>query len=240
MLPSLKPRDRKVHVMGYPGEFIQPKPHKGKFNEYEFRWPNCDGGTVFRSPLSDLPALMLRTHFGGRKFLEAFRDATLTAKMVRIFSQPIELFPRFIPHISTVCLPGERPHHNSVSWASYWSRHHDLPDNILASMRTPANYYGPSSESELTTDAEENAHDISLPTSTKRKRRSQDVVKDDDNDQDDSDTGDEKPNKRRCANQPNATSKATKAAAAWDKEKGEKAKKNIDEVAATDTVALPG
>jgi hypothetical protein len=95
--------------MGYPGQFIQPKPHKEKFNEYEFRWPNCESGAVFCSSLSDLLALMLRTHFGGCKFLEAFRDVTLTAKMVRIFSQPIELFPRFIPQISTVCLPGERP-----------------------------------------------------------------------------------------------------------------------------------
>ncbi|KAJ7354129.1 hypothetical protein DFH08DRAFT_804054 [Mycena albidolilacea] len=71
MLPTLEPGDRKAHIIEYPGELIQPKPHKGKFNEYEFRWPNCDGGAVFRSSLSDLPALMLRTHFGGRKFLEA-------------------------------------------------------------------------------------------------------------------------------------------------------------------------
>ncbi|KAJ7813529.1 hypothetical protein B0H14DRAFT_3477829 [Mycena olivaceomarginata] len=55
-----------------------------------------------------------------------------------------------------------------------------------------------------------------------------------------SDKGDEKPNKRRCASQPSATSKATKAAAAPDEEKGEKAKKSINEVAGTDTVALPG
>ncbi|KAJ7717180.1 hypothetical protein B0H14DRAFT_2643679 [Mycena olivaceomarginata] len=81
MLPSLKPGDRKAHVMGYPGEFIQPKPHKEKFNEYKFRWLNCDGGVVFHSSLSDLLAPMLDTHFGSRKFLEAFRDVTLTAKM---------------------------------------------------------------------------------------------------------------------------------------------------------------
>ncbi|KAJ7717430.1 hypothetical protein DFH07DRAFT_785180 [Mycena maculata] len=29
----------------------------------------------------------------------------------------------------------EAPHHSETSWSSYWSRNHDLPDKILASMR---------------------------------------------------------------------------------------------------------
>ncbi|KAJ7711938.1 hypothetical protein B0H14DRAFT_2645536 [Mycena olivaceomarginata] len=57
-------------------------PRKGKFNDYEFRWPNCDSGAVFHSSLSDLSALLLFcNHFGSRKYLEAFQDATLTAEM---------------------------------------------------------------------------------------------------------------------------------------------------------------
>jgi hypothetical protein len=88
--------------MGYTGEFIKPKSRKGKFNEYGFRWLNCDGGTVFRNSLSDLPDLMLLTHFGGSKLLEAFQDATFTAETVRTFSQPIELFTQFIQQISTI------------------------------------------------------------------------------------------------------------------------------------------
>jgi hypothetical protein len=93
MLPSPKPGNRRAHVMGYTGEFIKPKSCKGKFNEYEFRWLNCNGGAVFRNSLSDLPDLMLLTHFGGSKLLEAFQDTTFTAETVHTFSQPIELFP---------------------------------------------------------------------------------------------------------------------------------------------------
>jgi hypothetical protein len=62
---------------------------------------------VFHSSLSDLSALLLFcTHFGSRKYLEAFQDATLTAEMVCIFSHTIELFPRFIPQNGTIRLPG--------------------------------------------------------------------------------------------------------------------------------------
>ncbi|KAJ6543451.1 hypothetical protein DFH09DRAFT_1088886 [Mycena vulgaris] len=83
ILPSLEPGDWKApHVLWYPAEFIQHhKQRKGKFNEYEFRWSNCNDGTVFHSSLSDLPVLMLRTHFRGRKFLEEIQDVTLTAEM---------------------------------------------------------------------------------------------------------------------------------------------------------------
>jgi hypothetical protein len=87
MLPSPQPGDWKApDVLWYPAQFIQHhKDRKGKFNEYEFRWSNCNDGTIFHSILSDMPVLILRTHFRGRKFLEEIRDVSLTAKMVRIY-----------------------------------------------------------------------------------------------------------------------------------------------------------
>ncbi|KAF7354491.1 hypothetical protein MVEN_01138400 [Mycena venus] len=95
MLPSPEPGDWKApHVLWYPAEFIQHhKQRKGKFNEYEFRWSNCNDGTVFHSSLSDLPVLMLRTHFRGRKFLEEIQDVTLTAEMIGTIRLPFYMKP---------------------------------------------------------------------------------------------------------------------------------------------------
>ncbi|KAJ7318307.1 hypothetical protein DFH08DRAFT_819914 [Mycena albidolilacea] len=94
MLPSPQPGDWKApDVLWYPAQFIQHhRDRKGKFNEYEFRWSNCNDGTIFHSILSDMPVLILRTHFRGRKFLEEIRDVSLTAKM-------------FNPQIGTIRLP---------------------------------------------------------------------------------------------------------------------------------------
>ncbi|KAJ6540032.1 hypothetical protein DFH09DRAFT_1090037 [Mycena vulgaris] len=95
MLPSPEPGDWKApHVLWYPAEFIQHhKQRKGKFNEYEFRWSNCNDGTVFHSSLTDLPILMLRTHFRGRKFLEEIQDVTLTAEMIGTIHLPFYMKP---------------------------------------------------------------------------------------------------------------------------------------------------
>ncbi|KAJ6565207.1 hypothetical protein DFH09DRAFT_1081864 [Mycena vulgaris] len=95
MLPSPEPGDWKApHVLWYPADFIQHhKQRKGKFNEYEFRWSNCNDGTVFHSSLSDLPVLMLRTHFRGRKFLEEIQDVTLTAEMIGTIHLPFYMKP---------------------------------------------------------------------------------------------------------------------------------------------------
>ncbi|KAJ7851230.1 hypothetical protein B0H14DRAFT_2581469 [Mycena olivaceomarginata] len=80
-------------------------PRKGKFNDYKFRWLNCDGSMVFRSLLSDLLALiLLRTHFSGLNTSKC--SGMLTAEMVHISSQAIELFPWFIPQNGTIRLPG--------------------------------------------------------------------------------------------------------------------------------------
>jgi hypothetical protein len=54
---------------------------------------------------SDSPALILRTHFRGRKFLEEIQNVALTAEMVCIFCHRIELFSQFNAQIGTIRLP---------------------------------------------------------------------------------------------------------------------------------------
>ncbi|KAJ7498294.1 hypothetical protein B0H11DRAFT_1997322 [Mycena galericulata] len=125
--------------------------------------------------------------------------------------------PTLVRHELCELLAEKAPHHNPTSWSSYWSSHHELPDKILASIRTQELQvlrrpirYDPSPGSELTEeseDEEDGEDDIPIPpversvdleeggsnSLTSKKRKLDDTDVDDD----------EKAKKRKVASVPN-------------------------------------
>ncbi|KAJ7809166.1 hypothetical protein B0H13DRAFT_1928089 [Mycena leptocephala] len=74
---------REPEVQWYPARFIQHhKKRKGQVNEYEFQWLECLDGILYDSELSNLPALILRTQFRARKFVQEISGVTLTANQI--------------------------------------------------------------------------------------------------------------------------------------------------------------
>ncbi|KAJ7679609.1 hypothetical protein B0H17DRAFT_1139138 [Mycena rosella] len=80
MLPDSGLADWKsTNPLWYPAWFI--KRHEKRANqpnEYEFRWLECNDGTLFTSDDSILPLLMLRTCLRGPKFCREIQDIKLT------------------------------------------------------------------------------------------------------------------------------------------------------------------
>lgn len=86
MLPVPAPDWRAADVLWYPARFIQRYQRRAnRFNEYEFQWLECTDGTLYSSDDSNLPVLMLRTHYRSRKFLKEIAEVRLTEKQVKSF-----------------------------------------------------------------------------------------------------------------------------------------------------------
>ncbi|KAJ7706332.1 hypothetical protein B0H17DRAFT_1036773 [Mycena rosella] len=125
------------------------------------------------------PTQVIPHNRGGNKFTADDR-----AYFIKFISWRLKGDPTLRRNELCDLLAEKAPHHNTQSWASYWSNHHDLPDKILATMRDgepetsedeepprpkaekkkPAvqrksKYHDPSSESELTEESEEDEED---------------------------------------------------------------------------------
>ncbi|KAJ7467255.1 hypothetical protein B0H11DRAFT_2029414 [Mycena galericulata] len=156
---------------------------------------------------------------GGNKFTPHDR-----AYFTKFIQWRLKGDPTLVRHELCELLAEKAPHHNPTSWSSYWSSHHELPDKILASIRTQELQvlrrpirYDPSPGSELTEeseDEEDGEDDIPIPpversvdleeggsnSLTSKKRKLDDTdLKRPDTDADD----DEKAKKRKVASVPN-------------------------------------
>ncbi|KAJ7671727.1 hypothetical protein B0H17DRAFT_1141498 [Mycena rosella] len=95
MLPDSGLADWKSTTpLWYPARFI--KRHEKRVNqpnEYEFRWLECNDGTLFTSDDSILPLLMLRTCLRGRKFYREIEDIKLTDTQIGRTRRPLYMEP---------------------------------------------------------------------------------------------------------------------------------------------------
>ncbi|KAJ7899545.1 hypothetical protein B0H14DRAFT_3124125 [Mycena olivaceomarginata] len=71
------------------------------------------------------------THLPDRQVLQQ----KLLTYFVKFIQWRLKSDPTLVKNELCELLAERAPHHNLESWASYWSRHHDLPDKILAAVR---------------------------------------------------------------------------------------------------------
>ncbi|KAJ7455678.1 hypothetical protein B0H11DRAFT_1926064 [Mycena galericulata] len=100
MVPDPNAPDWKApDVLWYPARFIQHHLNNVRTSkEYEFQWLECTDGVVFHSGDSDLPRLMQRMFFRGRKFCLEILDVELVAKKLGKVRLPLYMKPDYPGH----------------------------------------------------------------------------------------------------------------------------------------------
>ncbi|KAJ6458365.1 hypothetical protein C8R47DRAFT_1227106 [Mycena vitilis] len=95
LVPSWKAPD----VLWYPARFIERhRKRAGKKDEYEFRWLQCNDGTIYNSATSELPLMIQRTFHRSRKFCQAIYEVHLDENQVGVIRLPRYMDPTFERH----------------------------------------------------------------------------------------------------------------------------------------------
>ncbi|KAJ7658185.1 hypothetical protein DFH06DRAFT_1407814 [Mycena polygramma] len=100
LIPSpLVPSWKAPGVLWYPARFIERhKKRAGKKDEYEFRWLECNDGTIYNSATSDLPVMIQRTFHRTRKFCQEIYEVHLNENQVGVIRLPRYMDPTFERH----------------------------------------------------------------------------------------------------------------------------------------------
>ncbi|KAJ7885633.1 hypothetical protein B0H13DRAFT_1889491 [Mycena leptocephala] len=119
MLPVPAPDWRASNVLWYPARFIQRYQRRAnRFNEYEFQWLECNDGTLYSSDDSNLPVLMLRTHYRSRKFLKEIAEVRLTEKQNPTLTA---IFDAAFPQVALILAVWDEKHPAIESFNQYFS-----------------------------------------------------------------------------------------------------------------------
>ncbi|KAJ7479047.1 hypothetical protein FB451DRAFT_1172168 [Mycena latifolia] len=89
-------------VLWYPARVVERhRLRGGKKDEYEFRWLECNDGTIYDSASSEMPVMLLRTFFKSRRFCQEIDEVTITEEQGQI-RMPRYMDPSFEHENSTL------------------------------------------------------------------------------------------------------------------------------------------